>query len=164
MFLVVAVAAKHALCLHPQISYTFIRSNSILINDNLRCDATQSEIEAKTICGTWLTDSNHISTVLSGIFNMSYVFSYHPCSVSVEKGRVWGRERGTRKERETGLRHVTGGMAAPTRTASLSFHAKILARERAVKLSLHCCIPYKNCVCAISKFYFFEKFKIKKQK
>lgn len=74
------------------------------------------------------------------------------------------RERDKERERETGLRHVTGGMAAPTRTASLSFHAKILARERAVKLCVHCCIPFKNCVCAISKFCFFEKFKIKKQK
>lgn len=95
---------------------------------------------------------------------MSYVFSYHSSAECGKKGRVRGRERETRKGRETGLRHVTGGMAAPTRTASLSFHAKILARERAVKLCLHCCIPYKNCVCAISKFCFFENFKIKEQK
>lgn len=55
LVVVAVVAAKHALPLPPlppPISYTFIRSNSILINDNLRCDATQSEIEAKTICGT----------------------------------------------------------------------------------------------------------------
>lgn len=84
---------------------------------------------------------------------MSYVFSYHSCAECGKKGRVRGRER------ETGLRHVTGGMAAPTRTASLFFHAKILARERAVKLCVHCCTPYKNCVCAISKFCFFGKFK-----
>lgn len=65
-----------------------------------------------------------------------YVFSYHPCSVSVEKKDVWEGEKETqgKRERETGLRHVTGGMAAPTPTASLSFHAKILARERAVRL------------------------------
>lgn len=77
------------------------------------------------------------------------------------KKDVWEGEKETqgKRERETGLRHVTGGMAAPTRTASLSFHAKILARERAVRLCVHCCIPFKNCVCAISKLVFLKNLK-----
>lgn len=146
----VFVAAKHVLCLFPPISYTFIRSNSILINDNLRCDATQSEIEAKTICGTWLTDRQQ-SYFDCSIRHFQYVSCIFISSLRWEcwKKAVWEGER----EKARGLRHVTGGMTAPT--VSLSFHAKTLNRKRAAKLKffcVHCHIyPIKTVFVQISR-------------